>query len=190
MNLRWGKFCFDSATATRTRSKVGAFSAAFKHGVSASHAGGFPAATKPLYARSDASNAGTLYCGHATLSGIGSAKKVMPWRRTGSSYKLASAFQVSSSATSANTVWSCDQCVAGQAPTGHRARSIWAVYMKRSGPALPPAQPTMPLLMIGPWQPQCGSWSGHCRPVSGDVTLYMLSRATVSMVKWRCRMVT
>ena len=33
--------------------------------------------------------------------------------------------------------------------------------MNRSGPALPPAQPTIPLLMIGPWHPQLGSWLGH-----------------------------
>ena len=39
--------------------------------------------------------------------------------------------------------------------------------MKRSGPALPPAQPTIPLLMIGPWQPQFGSCFGQARFPSG-----------------------
>jgi hypothetical protein len=36
------------------------------------------------------------------------------------------------------------------------------VLMKKSGPPCPPAQPTIPLVMIGPWQPQFGSCSGHC----------------------------
>mmetsp|Transcript_1310 Transcript_1310/g.2933 ORF Transcript_1310/g.2933 Transcript_1310/m.2933 type:complete len:218 (-) Transcript_1310:52-705(-) len=39
--------------------------------------------------------------------------------------------------------------------------------MKRSGPELPPAQPTIPLLMIGPWQPQFGSCLGQARFPSG-----------------------
>ena len=56
------------------------------------------------------------------------------------------------------------QCVAGQLPTAHERE---AVYMKRSGPALPPAQPTIPLLMIGPWQPQFGSCFGQARFPSG-----------------------
>ena len=56
------------------------------------------------------------------------------------------------------------QCVAGQLPTAHERE---AVYMKRSGPAPPPAQPTIPLLIKGPWQPQFGSCFGQARFPSG-----------------------
>ena len=44
-----------------------------------------------------------------TFNPILSEKKVIPPLFTGSSYSAAIAFHVSSSATSANTVWSCDQ---------------------------------------------------------------------------------
>ena len=55
------------------------------------------------------------------------------------------------------TVWSCAQCVAGESP----------VKTNQSGPAPPPAQPTIPRVITGPWHPQLGSCAGHLRPSIG-----------------------
>ena len=62
-----------------------------------------------------------------TVSPILSAKKVMPCCLTGSAYSSLIAPHVAPSATSAKTVWSCDQWRASHPPTGQREGSICAV---------------------------------------------------------------